>query len=492
VRHNASLLLSGIVIDRDSEVPLAVQLYDELRQAIVSGQLRRGARIPSTRALAADLEISRNTVAAAYDYLLGEGYIQSRSGAGSVVSSALPEDHLSSDPGDALSDGTNDNHLALRGVVLAEGADHVSPYEPPRPFVVGTPDVSEFPFDVWSRLLLKHWRSPLMRMVCSVDAAGYLKLREAITHYVGAARGLRCTPERVFVVSGSRQGLDMAVRLLVDRNDEVLMEDPGYPGARSAFEGAGARLYPLDIDEEGARVPDGRVKAKMAFLTPSHQYPLGMTMSLERRKKWLAWAESNSAWIIEDDFDSEFRYAGRPEPAMQGLDQSGRVIYLGTFSKTLLPSLRLGFVVLPECLVQPFRRARAVIDGFPPILEQAVLAEFIHDGHFGRHVRRMRMLYDERRLTLETEFAREMQGIIALDPCDTGIHVVGWLADGITEQDTIKAAAASGFHLRGLQPCRIRPAQRQGLLLGFAAAQPEELRRSVRILAPAMRRLESN
>jgi len=492
VNSDASLLLSAIFVDRDSEVPLALQLYRELRRAIVSGQLRRGTRIPSTRAMAADLKLSRNTVAAAFDHLLAEGYIQSRVGAGTVVSPSLPEDLLTAAENSAPPDRSYDGNLSLRGTVLAHGADRASTYEVPRPFVVGTPDVTEFPFELWSRLMLKHWRSPLMRMVCSVDPAGYPKLREAIAFYVSAARALHCTPDQVVVVNGSRHGLDLAVRLLIDRDDEVLMEDPGYPGARSAFEGAGARVRPLDLDDDGARVPEWPTAAKLAFLTPSHQYPLGMTMSRPRRKAWLDWAKRNNAWIVEDDFDSEFRYAGRPQPAMQGLENGDRVIYLGTFSKTLLPSLRLGFVVLPEVLIQPFRHARAVIDGFPPILEQAVLAEFIQEGHFGRHVRRMRMLYDERRTILAHEFAREMRGLITLDVCETGIHVVGWLANGISEHDALKAAAEHGYQLRGLQQCRIRPSARQGLLLGFASAQAHELPQGVRTFAAALRRIERN
>ena len=482
MRADASqLFLSSIVVDRSSSTSLAQQVYDIVRNAIIEGQLRPGTRIPSTRALAVHLRVARNTVSSAFDQLTAEGYLTGRVGSGTTVSESLPEDLL----------GVQRRlerrvRLSKRGAVLASTPDLSSPYPRPRPFVTGVPDISEFPFGVWLKLIAKHWRSPLMSMVCTTDPSGYQPLREAIAFYLRAARGLNCEPDQVLIVSGSRQGVDLCARLLVDRGDYVLMEDPGYPGARYTLQAAGAELIPVDIDHSGAVVPPNDCPAKLVFLTPSHQFPLGMTMPLERRTAWLQWAERNRAWIVEDDFDSEYRYAGHPQPAMQGLDRAGRVIYAGTFSKTLFPALRIGFLVLPEQLVTPFRRARSIIDGFPAILQQAVLADFIDSGHFGRHVRKMRAIYEERRSALFESAAEHLARRLELAPCHSGMHTVGWLAGPESEQAICDAAASVGIYMRPVSSCCIRPMNRAGVLLGFATTRPADIRNAVWRLADVL------
>jgi GntR family transcriptional regulator/MocR family aminotransferase len=270
------------------------------------------------------------------------------------------------------------------------------------------------------------------------------------------------------------------------------MEDPGYPGALHTFKAAGAEIIPVDVDENGAVVPPEDCPAKLAFLTPSHQYPLGVTMTVERRQAWIDWAERHDAWIVEDDFDSEYRYSGTPQPAMQGLSRSNRVIYAGTFSKTLFPSLRIGFLVLPQELVGPFRRARAAIDGFPAILEQAVLADFIEEGHFGRHVRRMRTIYEERRNVMVESVRRHLSGRMEIGTCDSGMHAVGWLADDRSEEAVCAAAASVGVHMRPLNTCCVRPYGRRGVLLGFATTTTNDIREAVRKLASVLRSEKSH
>ncbi len=488
MRADAShLFLSNIIVDRSSATGLAEQVYETVRKAIVEGHLRPGTRIPSTRALANHLGVARNTVTSAYDQLVSEGYLCGRTGSGTTVAKALPETLLTT-----TTQRPRSARLSKRGTVLATTPDMTPTYQRPRPFVSGVPDLSEFPFDVWLRLITKHWRSPLMSMVCCSDPAGYPALREAIAFYLRAARSVYCEPEQVLIVSGSRQGVDLSVRLLVDRGDYVLMEDPGYPGALHTFQAAGAEIIPVDVDEQGAVVPPDNCPAKMAFLTPSHQYPLGVTMPLARRQAWLDWAESHDAWIVEDDFDSEYRYAGTPQPAMQGLQRCGRVIYAGTFSKTLFPSLRIGFLVLPQELVDAFRRARSVIDGFPAVLEQAVLADFIEEGHFGRHVRRMRTIYQERRDVLMQAAGRQLRGRMEIAPCDSGMHAIGWLPNGVSEEAVCAAAASVGVHMRPLSTCCVRPFARRGVLLGFATTTTSDIREAVGKLARVLRADPSN
>jgi len=485
MRADASqLFLSSLVVDRTSTTGLAEQVYELVRKAILNGHLRPGTRIPSTRALAAHLSVARNTVTSAYDQLVSEGYLSGRTGSGTTVAESLPETLLAVPAVDSAR--AKQVRLSKRGTVLAATPDMTPAYQRPRPFVAGVPDLSEFPFDVWLRLITKHWRSPLMSMVCCSDPAGYPPLREAIAFYLRAARSVYCEPEQVLIVSGSRQGVDLAVRLIVDRGDYVLMEDPGYPGALHTFKAAGAEIIPLDVDEAGAVVPPEDCPAKLAFLTPSHQYPLGVTMPLDRRQAWLDWAERHDAWIVEDDFDSEYRYSGTPQPAMQGLARGQRVIYAGTFSKTLFPSLRIGFLVLPPELVGPFRRARAVIDGFPAILEQAVLANFIEQGHFGRHVRRMRTIYEERRSVMVESVTRYLGGRLEIGASDSGMHVVGWLPEGYSEEGACAAAASVGVHMRPLSTCCVRPFGRPGVILGFATTTANDIRDAVRKLAAVL------
>jgi GntR family transcriptional regulator/MocR family aminotransferase len=468
-------------------------LYDELRQSILGGQLLPGTRLPSTRALAEERGVSRNTVLNAYEQLLAEGYVEARVGSGTCVARALPEELLtvSGSAASGARRSANRDALSDRGRLLAGNPGRpLSAPRRPRAFESGLPDASAFPFRTWTRLMARQWRRPSYELLSYGDPAGYRPLREAIAAYVRTARAVRCDAGQVFIVSGSQQALDLTARLLIDPGDAALIEDPGYPGARVALRAAGATLVPMPVDADGADVGRRAARAKNArlvFVTPSHQYPLGVTLSLRRRLALIEWASQHGAWIVEDDYDSEFRYRRKPLPSLQGLDPAGRVIYLGTFSKTLFPSLRLGFVVLPPELVDPFRRARSVVDGHSPVSEQAVLAEFIAGGHFARHIRRMRVLYEERQEVLVDAARRELAGALDVRPLDGGMHLVGWLAEDADDVAIAERAAAGGVHVVPLSVCAVGKSPRPGLLLGYAALTPAQIREGVRKLASALR-----
>jgi len=494
MKRAPNLDLAGIAIDRGDPQPLAGQLYASLRSAILSGQLRPGTRLPATRVLAQEVGVSRNTVIAAFEQLKMEGYLDARIGSGTRVAACLP-DELLKVYAEFKPRQTANAHIRLskRGHELASAPVRVlSVPGRPRPFASGHPDVTEFPLKIWSALAARRWRSGSRDLLTYGDPAGYPPLRQAIADYVRTARAVHCETEQVVIVSGSQQAIDLLARLLLDVGDVVLVEDPGYLGARSAFRAAGACVVPLPVDVEGADTNDVRPvrrRVRLAFVTPSHQYPLGVTMTLERRLALLEWARRQDAFILEDDYDSDYRYRGRPLPSLQGLDNAGRVIYMGSFSKTILPSLRLGFLVLPDELVEPFRRARAVLDGHSPTPYQAVLADFIAEGHFERHIRRMRSLYGERQSVLVEAIHRELNGLIEVSRSDGGMHVVGWLSPGVNDRQVSNVAKANDVYASPLSACAFARLKRGGLLLGFAAFSPKQIREAVRRLVGGVNHL---
>jgi GntR family transcriptional regulator/MocR family aminotransferase len=489
-RHVAAV--PEILLDLNSAVPLHRQLYEGLRGTILAGRLSAGTRLPATRILARELRISRNTVLNAFEQLLAEGYVEAQTGSGTYVSHVLPDDLLRvpAAPATQLPLPAN-RRLSRRGALLAATPVSVARDQGlPRAFRPGLPAFDTFPFDVWTRLVARHWKQPPPELLSYGDPAGYRPLREAIAAYLHAARGVQCTTDQVIVVAGSQQGLDLAARVLLDPGDHVWIEDPGYVGARGALRSAGVQLVPVPLDQEGLRVAVGIDKcpdARMAYVTPSHQYPLGVTMSLSRRLALLDWARRADAWLLEDDYDSEYRYTGRPLPALQGLDSDGRTIYLGTFSKVLFPSLRLGYLVAPADLVDAFVAARALADRHPPSIEQAALTDFIADGHFARHIRRTRALYAERQAALLAAAHHELAGLIELHPAEAGMHLVGWLPQGMSDADISNRAARSGVDAPALSAYALEPLGRGGLLLGYAAVDQTEIRQAVQRLAMALR-----
>ncbi len=488
-RRLGPIHLASIALDPASAVPLHRQLYFAIREAILGSRIQPGTRLPSSRTLAKDLAVSRNTVMAAFEQLHAEGYISGRVGAGSFVSEELPEDalHARAAPiGERRARGPAPGP-SRRGLALAELGRGGSR---PRPFAPGLPELAAFPFEEWSRLLAKHWREPPTSFLIGSDPLGWRPLRQAIAAYLGAARAVTCAPEQVIIVSGAQQALDLTARVLIDPDDTVWTENPGYPGLRGALIAGGARLIPVPVDAEGISVAAGRERApraRMACVSPSHQYPLGVTMSLARRLELLEWARSADAFVLEDDYDSEYRYTGRPLAALQGLDADGRVVYVGTMSKVMFPGLRLGYMVVPAHLVDAFMAVRRITDTHPPMIAQPALAEFVAAGHLAQHIRRMRSLYAERqRLFLDK--AQDILGpLLDLSPSETGMHLVGFLQPGTDDHAVSEAARERGIEAPPLSGFYVAEAPRPGLLLGYTGITEGEVDRGLKGLADAIR-----
>ncbi len=493
--------LLALDLDRKSKVSLHRQLYDQIREAVLTGRLAPGMRLPSSRTLASELGCSRNTAVTAFDQLLSEGYLAGQVGSGTYVSHVLPEELLTLSSSSPVRSGRETPEkppprrrgLSKRGEVLA--AFRRGRRVAARAFTPGVPELELFPFDVWARLLGRVWRRPPEALRRHGDHAGYEPLRRAIADYLRTARGLDCDWEQVLITSGAQQGLDLVARTLLDPGDRVWVENPGYRGLRGPLFAAGADAVPLPVDEEGISVVAGlecAAAARMAIVAPSHQYPLGVTMSLARRLELLAWAREADAWIVEDDYDSEYRYEGRPLSALQSLDDAdnGRVVYLGSFSKVMFPSLRLGYLVVPEDLIQPMARARGTLDDHPTAISQPALAAFISEGHFAAHVRRMRVLYAARQAVLLEEIARHLGGQLEVQPDEAGLHLVAHLSSDLaarmSDQEAAARAEAEGLSVSPLSDYYDGDADRQGLMLGYAAVPEEEIRLAVRKLAQAL------
>lgn len=480
--NNHAVPLAASRLDPTAAEPLYRQLYEALRKDILAGHLPPGQRLAPSRVLADELGVSRNTVLVAFDLLLAEGYLESRVGAGTYVSEDLPEHLLHAEtPTIAAAPSEPDISFTRRAQQFLTLPTRLRP-EAPRPFRTGQPALDLFPFDVWARLTQQQIRQLSAAAYTYGDPAGYLPLREAIAAYLHTSRGIRCTAQQVIVVSGAQQGLNLMAQVLADEGDAAWLEDPAYLGTRAALLTAGLRPVPVPVDAEGIRVDAGKDKApdaRLVCVTPSYQYPLGMTMSLARRLRLLAWAGEVGAWILEDDYDNEYRYAGRPLAALKALDTDGRVLYLGTFSKALFPALRLGYLVVPPPLVEAFARARYHADRQSPVLEQAVTAQFLAEGHFARHVRRMRVVYAARQKALVEAVARELKGKLTVHAADGGMHLIGWLPDGVDDAAIVAEAEKAGIQLGALSLYYLDPPERPGVLMGYAAYAEEEIERAV-------------
>ncbi len=485
-----------MLVTLDGSGPLYQQLYAALRSAILEGRLKPGARLPSTRTLARDAGVSRNTALLAYDQLLAEGYAVGKRGSGTYVAAELPESQLaarrtaSADP----RAGAASPRLSEYGRRLVDGPD----FRLERPavdrkrvyfdFRYGEPAVGEFPQDTWRRLLLRRTRSASQRSLAYGPPAGCPALREAIADYLRRARAVKCTADQVIVVSGSQQALDLCARVLLDAGDRVLLEDPTYQGARNVFLAAGASLVTLPVDGDGLDVSQlarAARQVRLAYVTPSHQFPAGAILALPRRLALLAWAQQTGAYLLEDDYDSEFRYDGRPVESMQGLDTAGRVIYIGTVSKVLFPALRIGYLVLPDALVEPFTTAKWLTDRGSATLEQEALADFISGGHFERHLRRSRTRNAERRAVLLDALQTHLGDRAAVMGANAGIHLVLWFPaiPAAGEAALIQRAAAAGVGVYPIAPYFAAPPQPAGLLLGYAALDTAGIREGIARLA---------
>ena len=487
-RRSTAAHLAALSLDPTAETPLYRQLYFAIREAILAGRLQPGTRLPSTRTLARDLALSRNTAVSAYEQLLTEGYLDGRVGAGSYVSAVLPEALLHARRTPALEprEPEAEPKLSRRGAMLAQL--QAAQGTPPQPFSLGLPEIDSFPFDDWARLLARRWRRPPKDFLVGVDPQGYRPLREALARYLGAARAVSCDPDQILILSGAQQALDLVARALIDPGDRVWVEEPGFSGTWSALLAAGANLTPVPVDDEGIDVVQGRrvsPDARLICVSPSHQYPLGRTMALRRRLELLDWAQAADAFVLEDDYDSEYRYAGRPLAALQGLDENGRVIYVGSFSKVMFPGIRIGYMVAPKPLVGPFRAIRRLLDSHPSSIAQAALADFITEGYLTSHIRRMRALYAER----QTYFLETVRAVLGdrmrIEPDEAGMHLVGYLPVDADDTALSKRAAAAGVVALPLSAFYREAPDKKGLLFGYAGVSNTETRRAIERLASA-------
>jgi len=477
-----------IVVNRQGEKPLHRQIYDGFRAMILERRLQPGQQIPSTRALAGELRISRIPILDAYAQLLAEGYIESRSGSGTFVTNSLSDQFLSVRPAVAsvVNDPASDAISRVSRLLPVEGTPW---FRGAGSFSVGQIAYDHFPFRVWSDLVTRHAKRVRVSSMNYSDPMGSEEFREVIAAYLRAARAVHCEASQIMVVNGSQHALDLSARVLLDPDSPVWIEEPGYQFLRHTLMLAGSRLVPVPVDSEGLDVAAG-VKlcrnARVAYVTPSHQYPLGSTMSTARRLQLLEWAHRYKAWIVEDDYDSEYRYESMPVASMQGLDPGSRVIYIGTFSKTLFPSLRLGYIVIPSTLVGRFVAVRQTNDLCPSLLYQAALADFMSGGHFARHVRKTRQLYAERRNALAQSLRREFGSETEILGAEAGMHLVVTLPPGLSDRKISARATQEGLWLWPLSSAYAGTNARQGFILGFGGTKADEMLHQVRRLRKAV------
>ncbi|QXI31452.1 PLP-dependent aminotransferase family protein [Pseudomonas vanderleydeniana] len=463
---------------RDGPTSLQRQIYEGIQAAILQGHLPVDARMPSTRGLAEQLNVSRVTTALVYERLINEGYLFSRSGSGTFVADTLPRSHRRSDRHEPLA--TAESLLSARGLgitarvtALARGAGA---------FVPGVADAQYFPFHIWRRLQNRYLKRNHAELAGYVEQGGYLPLREALCTYLYASRAVRCSPRQIIVTCGTHQSLDLLAKLLTDPGDTALVESPCHWGAPVVFSAAGLQCAALQLDEEGACLPDGETDARLAFVTPSHQYPTGRVMSLQRRRDWLSFAGARNLWLVEDGYDSEFRYDIDPLPAMQGLTSESRVIYLGTFSKVTFPGLRLSYLVVPDVLAEAFAKGMTQLyrPGF--LATQAAMADFISEGHFASHIRRMRGVYAERRRLLKSSLETHFGQAIHYSHGQAGLHLAVRIGPPGTARKMLEQAGAFGLSLRGAYTLDPQADDGNLLVLGYGGIREGELDEAVQRL----------
>lgn len=457
-------------VDRNGGTPLFRQIYGQIRSAILSQTLRPGTKLPSTRDLASRLGVARASVVAAYEQLLAEGYLAGKTGSGTYISADLPEPIEHGPFKLRKQTAAGPRRLPARAAAFAS-LGTLAAQSDERPFNTGRSLVDARTVEMWRKLTQRALRSFGPSHLGYSDPCGFVELRKTICDYLQAARAVRCDPDQIIVTAGTQHAIDIAIRVLLDPGDEVWVEDPCYPLTYRALHCAGVRLRPIPVDAQGIDVGAGiktAPEARAVFVTPSHQFPLGVVLSMARRLELLAWARESGAWIIEDDYQSEFRYSGRPLASLQGLDEAGRVIYAGTVNKALFPGLRIGFAVVPPALLPAFIGARVLIDRNPPSLWQAVLTEFMREGHFAAHIRRMRLLYRDQRDVLAAELTRRLGARVSAASPDQGMHLVAYLGEGLSDVAIEQAALASGIVVRAISPLYKSGPPRSGLMLGFS------------------------
>jgi GntR family transcriptional regulator/MocR family aminotransferase len=471
-------------------VPFYRWLYDQLRTAILNGRLQPGARLPATRDLAAAYKLSRATIVSAFEQLRSEGYVEGRPGSGTYVSKVLPEQLLQ------VAGARQERRLPHRRISLSAYAKRLQPFrsppaQPVRAFRANQPALDLFPAALWAQVAARRLRRVSTKLLTGGETLGYRPLREAVAEYLNTSRGVKCAADQVLIVSGAQEGLDRTARLLLNPGDPAWLEEPGYPGAAAVLRAAGAKICGVPVDVEGMNLERGTrrwPRPKLVYVTPAHQFPLGVTMSLRRRLALLEWARKAGVLIFEDDYDSEYRYSGRPVPAMQGLDRAGVVIFGGSFSAVMFPAMRLGYLVVPPEMVDVFAAAQSVSTHHPPLVGQAVLCDFITEGHFARHIRKMREVYAERLSVLLKAAKEKLDGLVEISNVEAGLQTVGWLQHRIDAEVAARAAAERNVELVPLRRYAFGRASRNGIVLGFAAVEPRELRRGVDELAAVLDR----
>jgi GntR family transcriptional regulator / MocR family aminotransferase len=464
------------------------RVYETIRRAITEQILPSGSRLPSTRSLAEDLSVSRNTILAAFDQLLDEGYVAAKTGSGTFVSYKQSDGLFSQAENLAtltrstnLPNAAGNIGLSQRGLAASESiTDHEV-----QPFTPGEDDYSRLPIGLWRRLLNRHWRAVNPKLLDSSHEGGYLPLRQAIADYLRVSRAVHLTVDQVLITSGTQQSIDLCARLLTDAGDCAWVENPCYWAARRVLEVNGLNLYPVPVDNEGMApsTADFRVKPRLIYTTPSHQYPKGMVMSYGRRRLLLDYAQNCNAWIIEDDYDSEFRFEGRPISSLQGMDQHGRVLYLGTFSKVMYPGIRLGYMVIPPQLVASFKSGLYELQRPGQVMIQAALADFIEEGHFTSHIRRLKQTYGERRRLLQAALAPVANVGARLSMVDSGLHLVVEFDDQVDDVKVAALAAESGLRVYPLSNYCIGDNIEKGLIIGYAYAATEHITQYGNLLA---------
>lgn len=479
----------AIVLNHQSEIPLHQQLYDELRQAILNGRLLPRQKLPSTRSIAQSLGISRTTATQSYNRLQSEGYLDTTVGSGTYVCAQLPDDLMqsSSIPTRFRSEQLT-VPLSRYGKTLAQTPFTVQS-EPTLAisFRYGQPALTDFPLTLWRRLLSRRCCAASTWLDYAADVQGYLPLRQAIAQYLCRYRAVQCQPEHIVITNGTQQGLDLVTRLLIEADDTMAIEDPGYATARRIFQSHGVKLIPIAVDTSGLMVEQLTQfpAIRLVYITPSHQFPTGATLSLPRRLELLAWAQQTGALILEDDYDSEYRYGDRPIPALQGLDQNHSVLYLGTFSKVLFPALRIGYLVLPPHLVALVTQAKWLSDRQLPTLEQQVLADFISDGYLESHIRKMRSRYDRCRQVLVHELKHQFGDRVAVFGEEAGIHLMVHLQTGFSDDETIARAANVGVGLMSARSHYLGSGGNGEFIFGYGDLNEMQIQTGIQRLAQA-------
>ncbi|QWK81372.1 PLP-dependent aminotransferase family protein [Ochrobactrum sp. BTU1] len=482
-----------IALPANAAMPLHARIQRAIRQLIIDGALSSGRPLPASRMLAKSLQVSRDTVEAAYTQLHAEGFIDRRVGSGSFVAemSELLSHQCSQN---RVVPTRNPGKLSRRGNVMARNGG-VREASFPRPFSPGVPETRAFPLALWERLERQVRKEYGVQTLTHGDPQGSERLRKAVADYVNLERGARATAEQVLILTSSQQALSLCANVLFDPGDRIFIEDPAYHGARKAFEAAGLECMPVRVDENGLVVEEmlgSDVQTKAVFLTPSHQFPTGATLSLERRLSIIEWARKNQTWVIEDDYDSEFHYAGKPTACVQGLDAGEQTIYIGTFTKSLFPGLRIGYVVLPPALVQPMTSARTLFDGHSALTSQLTLARFMEGGHFGAYVRTMRILYAKRLSILTDLISKHLSEYLTTNVPTGGLQLACTLTGRLSEASLIEAGRRAGIDLLGLSHLYMCDRPPAGILMGFAAYTPGELEAAVKKLAISIEDLTVN